>query len=183
MGLRQVRTHTLLVAAVSALTLCLSGWSSAQIYKVTEGDSVEFTDRPATPDANRKVEKMELEQTNSAPAVQPKAATTPSQEPQEAPPVMVSIVSPAPETTVAMGPGNFSVSASTSPSLGRNEQLQLLIDGQPYGTPQSGSSWFVEGALRGEHQLRVARLTAGGAPLAESDSVRIYVLRPSVIGR
>ena len=169
----------LCAAAALALSLPVAG----QIYKVTdENGNVVFTDRPATPDSTTQVEAVDLPSTNSAPSVTPRPAPAASTEPEApaAPTLSVSIVSPTDETTIAMGPGNFNVSASTSPPLARNESLQLLIDGQPHGEPQRSPSWFVEGAIRGEHQLRVVRSSANGDRLAESDDVTIYVLRPSI---
>jgi hypothetical protein len=95
----------------------------------------------------------------------------------------VTITSPADETTIAMGPGNFSVSVSVDPPLSRGEELVLMIDGQAYGAAQTGRSWFVEGALRGPHDLVVQRIGRGGGTLAVSEPVRVYVLRPSIIRR
>ena len=170
---------------VMALMLVAAVPAGAQIYMVTEGDSVIFTDRPASPDANRSVEEVDIPTTNRAPSVepqaQPPAATTESPAAAEAP--SVSILSPSNETTIAMGPGNYDVAANTSPALGRNEELQLLIDGQPYGPPQRSGNWRIEGSPRGQHDLEVLRVAGGGKPVARSESVRIYVLRPSVIRR
>jgi hypothetical protein len=78
-----------------------------------------------------------------------------------------------------MGPGNFAVSAEVSPPLRRGETLTLLIDGQAYGAAQESNSWFVEGAMRGPHDLVVQRSGRTGST-ATSDPVRIYVLRPSI---
>ena len=172
-------------AVVMALVLVAAVPAGAQIYKVTEGDSVIFTDRPASPDANRSVEKVDIPTTNRAPSVEPQAqspASTAESAPAAAVP-SVSILSPSNEATIAMGPGNYDVSASTSPALGRNEELQLLIDGQPYGPPQRSGNWRIEGSPRGQHDLEVLRVAGGGDPVARSESVRIYVLRPSIIRR
>jgi hypothetical protein len=167
------------------LMLVAAGPTDAQIYKVTEGDSVIFTDRPASPDANRSVEKVDIPTTNRAPSVEPQAqppAATAESAPAAVAP-SVTIASPSNETTIAMGPGNYDVAAITSPALGRSEALQLLIDGQPYGPPQRSGNWRIEGSPRGQHDLEVLRVAGGGDPVARSESVRIYVLRPSIIRR
>jgi cytoskeletal protein RodZ len=179
----------MLGAALALVSVLFSAAAGAQVYRVTdEQGNVSFTDRPQAPSESTTVERVELQTTNSAPAVTPQAApTTPSAEAQDAPApaprLTVAIVAPADETTIAMGPGNFSVSATTQPPLGRGEQLQLMIDGEPQGEAQRSSSWFVEGALRGEHNLRVVRLNSAGSVIAESEGVRVYVLRPSVLRR
>lgn len=167
----------------SSLLVWTGSPSIAQIYKVTDEDGVEFTDQPQTQDANRKVEEVELKDLNTAPATQirPRSSTAQDTAPQDATVApAVTINSPANESTIAMGPGNFSVSATAEPPLGRSERLQLLIDGQAHGEPQPAGSWFIEGALRGPHDLQVVRQTANGMALARSESVRIYVLRPSI---
>ena len=92
----------------------------------------------------------------------------------------VAITSPDNETTIAMGPGNFSVSAAVEPALGEGGLLQLFIDGAPSGEPQAGGSWALTNVFRGAHDLSVAVVDSKGARLAESAAVRVYVLRPSV---
>lgn len=173
------------LAAIIALALC-TGHATAQVYKVTDPEQgVIFTDRPDSKPGST-VEEIEVPTTNSA-APPPALPQTGSQarereEEQPAEPT-VTITSPADETTIAMGPGNFSVSAQVDPPLSRGETLVLTIDGQAYGAAQTGRSWFVEGALRGPHDLVVQRVGRGGSALAVSDPVRVYVLRPSIIRR
>jgi hypothetical protein len=67
-----------------------------------------------------------------------------------------------------------------APALSRTERLVLMMDGQPVGAPQESASWFIEGALRGPHDLVVQRTTTRGKTIALSEPVRVYVLRPSI---
>ena len=173
------------VAAALALAIA-AGQSSAQVYKVTDPDKgVVFTDRPdSTPGST--VEEIELRTPNTASPPPPATRIRDqdrAQETEQAAEPTVTISSPANETTIAMGPGNFSVSARVDPPLNRGETLRLLIDGQPHGAAQTGRSWFIEGALRGPHDLVVQRVGRNGGTLAVSDPVRVYVLRPSIIRR
>ncbi|WOJ92588.1 hypothetical protein R0135_12430 [Congregibacter variabilis] len=177
-----VALTTLIVAPAS------HGWG--QIYKVIDGkDGVVFTDSPGVigNTDSQSVEKIELEETNSATPIQarPPAASSanPSAESQTIEKPRVSIAAPANESTIAMGPGNFTVSASASPALTSGEQLILLMDGVPQGGAQSSGNWTIEGALRGPHDLVVQRTTSRGKVVASSEPVRVYVLRPSIIGR
>lgn len=174
----------LLTAGLPALLLALPG--QAQIYKVTDDEGVVFTDRPETVSdrGNQSVEALELPPLNTTAPVEaiapPEGAAASSPEAQALEPG-VRITSPAHESTIAMGPGNFAVTASPEPPLSRSERLLLMIDGRAYGAAQSGANWFVEGALRGPHDLVVQRTDSRGAAIAISESVRIYVLRPSAI--
>ncbi len=168
---------------LAALLVLLSTPALAQVYKVTDDEEgVVFTDRPdANPGA--KVEKIEIRETNQTapPPLMPAAPRSSSRSAEDAAPAepTVVITSPANETTIAMGPGNFAVSARVDPPLRSSETLVLLIDGQAYGAEQTGTSWYVEGAMRGPHDLVVQR-NARGTSAATSEPVRVYVLRPSI---
>jgi hypothetical protein len=166
------------------LALCLgAGAMAQQIYRITDdkGDVV-FTDKPSSAETNRQVEEVELPPINRSSAVEvPKASRrTEQQQAAPTPEPTVSITAPENETTIAMGPGNFTVSAAVEPPLANGETLQLLMDGQAQGESQRSGSWAIEGAMRGPHDLLVERRGRGGEVLARSDSVRIYVLRPSI---
>ncbi|MEM1141368.1 MAG: hypothetical protein AAF671_00175 [Pseudomonadota bacterium] len=158
-----------------------------QIYKVVDKEKgVVFTDRPATvtDSSAGDVEAIELQETNRAEAVEIAPRPVESQADNGAEvSKSVSISAPANETTIAMGPGNFSVTASPDPALDRSERLQLLYDGQPMGEPQATTSWFIQGALRGPHDLIVQRQSRSGLVISSSAPVRVYVLRPSVLNR
>lgn len=151
-----------------------------QIYRsLDENGNVVFSDQPPPP--GQEGEPVKLRELNTA--APPEPLPRPAPEPEKAePPVAptVTITSPANETTIAMGPGNFSVSGRAEPPLGPGEQLQLFMDGEAVGPPQAGASWGLQGVLRGPHDLVIRRVTSSGKAIAESDPVRVYVLRPSV---
>jgi len=153
----------------------------AQIYKTTDADgNVVFTDQP--PAGGSSAETVELPQTNTTPpppVVAPVERTAPAQ-PQEPAPIKVSINSPADETTIPMGGGIFEVVAAPSPGLESGQRLQLFMDDEPQGPPQTSNRWKLENVLRGPHDLMVRILGSGGNVLASSESVRVYVLRPGI---
>ncbi|MEL7044616.1 MAG: DUF4124 domain-containing protein [Pseudomonadota bacterium] len=179
---RQTRSRSTSMG-LAALLVLLSTSGLAQVYKVTDDEEgVLFTDRPdAIPGG--KVEEIEIRETNQSapPPALPATSRPSSSQVQDSTPTepTVVITSPANESTIAMGPGNFAVSARVDPPLRGSETLVLLIDGQAYGPAQSGTSWFVQGALRGPHDLVVQRNARGNAA-ATSEPVRVYVLRPSI---
>lgn len=183
-----IRKKTLLLAVAALIVVgpVSSGW--AQIYKVTDDkNGVVFTDSPNVIGNTRghNVEEVELEQINTAAPIEMRANSesansSTTAEPSAVAKPTVSITVPVNETTIAMGPGNFAVSATPSPALTQGEELTLMIDGVAQGGPQSSASWFIEGSLRGPHDLVVQRTDANGELVAASQPVRIYVLRPSL---
>jgi hypothetical protein len=178
-----VNKPTPAIAGALLLVALLAQSAAAQIYRVETKDGVIFTDKPPVDGSAETIEEVELPELNTA------TPTTVQQPPaQSARPAAasaaatVAITSPANESTIAMGPGDFQVTARAEPALQRTEQLQLLIDGEAWGDPQSGSSWAVTGALRGPHDLVVQRRLREKV-VAESAAVRVYVLRPSLLNR
>ncbi|MHA7816538.1 MAG: DUF4124 domain-containing protein [Pseudohaliea sp.] len=171
-----------LVAVLGLVIACVvSGSALAQkIYRtVDEHGNVVFSDQPPAP--GQEGEEVELGDLNTAPPPEPLPRPAPGrQAPEPAPAPTVTITSPPDETTIAMGPGNFSVSGRAEPPLGPGERLQLLMDGEAVGAPQAGASWGLQGVLRGPHDLVIRRVSSSGETIAESDPVRVYVLRPSV---
>jgi hypothetical protein len=173
-----------LVAVLGFLLACaVSGSALAQqIYRsLDENGNVVFSDQPPPP--GQEGEPVKLRELNTAAPPQPLPRRAPEPAPEKAEPAVaptVTITSPANETTVAMGPGNFSVSGRAEPPLGPGERLQLFMDGEAVGPPQTGASWGLQGVLRGPHDLVIRRVTGSGKVIAESDAVRVYVLRPSV---
>ncbi len=164
--------------------LLVSQLGIAQIYKTTDAQgNVSYSDSPP---ASGPSEQVELRQTNSTPAPDMTAAPVSelpaqgSDDDSMAIDYKVAIASPANETTIPMGPGNFPVSVSLEPALQQGALLQLYVDGSPSGSPQSSNSWGLTNVFRGAHDLTVAVVDTQGNPLAESSAVRVYVLRPSV---
>lgn len=165
-----------------AVLLVLPLVAVGQIYKTTDGNgNVVYTDKP--PATSGSAEKIELSPINtSAPPPQISRPVAPLDLEVQALPVSyaVDILSPETETTIPMGPGNFSLSASVAPEPQTGETLQLNVDGSPWGEPQSSRSWQLTNVFRGAHDLTVSVVGAKGDVLASSDPVRVYVLRPSI---
>ncbi len=155
----------------------------AQIYRtVDEQGNVVFTDTP--PPAGTESEEVTLPQINTTPPPEPRPDLAPepnetAEEPAK-PEYGVAITVPADETTIPMGPGNFAVSGLVRPSLGSGHQVQLYVDGVPWGEPQSVPSWELTNVFRGAHDITIAVVDSEGRHQAVSEPVRVYVLRPSV---
>jgi len=183
--LRTLPVVALLMAGLSIAGMGIATTRATEIYKHTDAEgNVTFSDQPSS--LGEEAEKIQLQELNTTPATQPTtaapgtASTVAEQESAEKREFSVSIASPTDETTIAMGPGNVTVTAQATPALGNLEQLQLFLDGEAFGDPQRSNTWFLKGLMRGPHDLEIERLDRRGNSLARSDSVRIFVLRPSV---
>lgn len=160
------------------LLVSLSG--NAQIYKTVDEDgNVSYSDLPAAGGASEKVEVQHINTTPPPPTVTPQRQSQAEEEPA-AVGYQPVITAPANETTIPMGPGNFSVSAQVEPPLESGAALQLYVDGNPEGVPQDSANWSLTNVFRGAHDLEVAVVDMNGEELARSPAVRVYVLRPSV---
>ncbi|MEM0954192.1 MAG: DUF4124 domain-containing protein [Pseudomonadota bacterium] len=165
--------------------LCLlpAAASHAQVYRVVdENGNVTFTDKPP-PDA----EKIDVRAPNtSAPPVTsafPKSNSStadPEGDAEAEGGYRVTITAPSDETVIPRGAGNFTVSASVVPSPQSGEQFQLLVDGAAHLDPQPGTSWSLTNVSRGEHSIAVAVVDGSGARISTSDSIKVYVYRPSL---
>lgn len=163
--------------------LLLPQLGAAQIYKTTDAQgNVSYSDQPP---ASGQAEQVQLRETNTAPPpeVQDSPAESTAEDSATQPAAIsyeIEITAPANETTIPMGPGNFDVQAKVSPAPQLGAMLQLYLDGGPYGAPQQGTSWSLSNVFRGAHDLTVAVVNRVGERLAESEPVRVYVLRPSI---
>ena len=163
-----------------ALLLAPLAAAAQSIYRTTdEHGNVIFTDAPGT--NTEQSERVELQSTNTAPPPpqRPEPVTPPAAE-EEAIAYTVQITDPIDQTSMPMGPGNFTVSARVEPEPGEDDSLQLFIDGIPWGDPQSATTWNLTNIFRGQHDLTVAVITGNGTTLVSSDPIRVFVHRPSI---
>ena len=164
---------------LTALLTPLSGIAESSIYRTVDADgNVVFTDAPpASPQSQS--ERVQVQRTNTAPpppvVERPEKVATPTAAKTS---WTVVITAPANETTIPMGPGNFSVNAEVKPALGAGQRLQLLMDGAPHGEPRQDGAWQLTNVFRGEHKLSVSVVDTAGKSLATSEPVTVYVMRP-----
>ena len=90
------------------------------------------------------------------------------------------IVSPANESTIPMGPGDFVVEAGVSPGLENEEKLILLLDGVAVGASQSFPRWQLTNVFHGAHRLQVVHVSKTGAAQSQSTEHTVYVMRHTV---
>jgi hypothetical protein len=150
------------------------------LYKFTNADgNVTFTDTPPL-ESGGTIEEDAVHAPNTAkPTETTRAPATPVEE-EEPTRYDTRIVTPAGNSTIPMGPGNFAMQAALNPRLAPSETQQLLLDGDPVGAPQRIANWQLTNVYRGEHQLQVVRLDASDAQLDASPASTVHVMRPTV---
>ena len=72
--------------------------------------------------------------------------------------------------------GTFSVGVILQPALATSHQLQLLLDGQPSGSPSNRPPLQLSNVPRGDHQLAV-QVLSGGRVLQQSAAITFTVQR------
>lgn len=166
---------------LTLLLVALTGHAES-VYRTTDAQgNVIFTDTP--PADSSETERIGIPPTNTAPPPPAMPALEDSgnmDAEQKMPEYSVVITEPPNETSLPMGPGNFSVSTSVEPGLGPDESLQLLMNGEPWGDPQRETSWALTNVYRGQQDLTVAVVDDSGKALAVSAPVRVFVHRPSI---
>lgn len=178
-----VMPKAMLKQLIAVLFMAEATAAAAQsVYRVVDEDgNVTFTD---TPPSGAVAEVQPLNAPNTTPAIsipgQPSADDTAPHSTDAMVEYDTRITSPADQSTIPMGPGNFVVQVAVRPGLGTGEQLVLTLDGEPVSAPQRTSSWQLTNVFRGEHRLQVLRLDANGARQHASAEQVVYVMRPIV---
>jgi len=176
---RTVRASIIVAAVVTGL---LASATTAQIYKYkdAQGNTV-FSDKHPNGGQDGEVEEVKLNAINSAQTPPKMLAPESSNKAASADVIRyeTTIIQPTNNTTIAMGPGDFVITAQISPALDTDETLRLNMDGVPIGKAQRSSSWQLSNVFRGEHSLVVDRLQ-NSRVISSSTPVTVYVLRPSV---
>ena len=162
--------------------LLLTPLAAAQsIYRTTdEAGNVVFTDAPSAD--SRAAEPVGLQPTNTTP---PPRARPALKSPADTPEVTrayytIAITSPANETSIPRGHGDFTVTVAIQPALKKYESLQLFMNDEPSGSSQASMIWDLTNVFRGAHDITVGAIDRSGKTIAMSDPVRVYVHRPSI---
>lgn len=160
------------------LSLCLLPLvAAAEVYKYTdEKGVVHYSDNPPTKGARPVV----LPPLHTYPALDtPKRdkATAPA----GAPPLAVSIVSPAPDQIYRDPTAEIAVSANVTPALPEGYALVYYVDGAAAtAEPVSSTGFSVAGLERGQHSLAVAVVNGEGKEVARSASINVHMKPPTV---
>ncbi|HEY7771810.1 MAG TPA: DUF4124 domain-containing protein [Marinagarivorans sp.] len=163
------------VVSIAVASFCATALASGVYKSVDENGKVTYSDAPT----GNKIDPVDLPHINTTPAVEPKPYTPPAPKPATTQ-YRVAITSPSNGAEILAGQRDLSVSARVEPSLGDGYSAQLYMNNSPYGGAQPSTSFVITEIIRGEHQLSVAVLNPNGKVVARSNSVTVYVRRPTI---
>ena len=156
--------------------------ASAQIYKsVDENGVVTFSDVPPAASSGKTSTVVKPDVTNSMPGLSPTIASPEAVMIDESTARSFSIASPLNNATIPMGAGIFDVTAELGAPLAEDELLALYLDDELVDSPQVNAVWTLTYVIRGPHTLQVRRLSRAGETISQSDKIRVFVLRPSLL--
>lgn len=154
-----------------ALLLAAALPASAQIYKYTDANGkTVFTNQPPT---NVDAKPVELPPTNTVGPQAPVAAPSDSgtQDQSNRAYAILALSNLPNDEAMRANNGTFTVDVVVQPALAPDHQLQLILDGQPYGPPTSNTSIDMQNIDRGDHTLAVqvlqgSRILQSSAPVS-----------------
>ena len=176
------------------LTLFFSSSSVAQttIYKTIEQDgSVSFSDIPTQNSKEIVLDKTSANN-DASPATAVPTMTTPTAGTQNTPSVSggpiagqtgyaLAISSPADSATF-QNQSPIDVAVSVTPDLHNDDKLQLIVDGKPFGNPQSSPNFSLDGLMRGTHQIQVGIYSPTEKKVTTvSQTITIYKHQASIL--
>jgi hypothetical protein len=146
------------------------------VYRVVdENGNVTFTDNP--PADHSESEAVTLPRINTQPAPPPAPAVQQEELSATEGYTQVLITQPVNEATIPPGQQVISVKLEVQPALQPGHSIQLVVDSQPYGKAQAGTSFSIAGLERGEHALLARVLDENKQSLATSNAITIHVKR------
>ena len=169
-----IRTSVLLSALIA-----LNSPVQADIYKsVNDEGVIEYSDQPRDGAEKIKVKNPQsITLPKGADVFASQNSDTDAATDSEATYQRVTITQPANDSAFNSGNGLVSVSSETTPALQAGHSLQLVMDGTPYNSNQSGS-FGLSNVDRGTHQLQVNVIDGAGKTLISSDITTFTLHRP-----
>jgi len=94
----------------------------------------------------------------------------------------VSIVAPTQDQTFTNEITAIEVKVSVTPTLQKGDTIQLLLNGQPHGTPSDSTTFTLQSLFRGAYTIKaqVINETTSQSPIAQSQEVTFYQKRPMI---
>lgn len=89
------------------------------------------------------------------------------------------IASPQHEQTIRDNRGQIEINAEINRKLMVGEQLQLLLDGENYGAPQTQPRWELNNIDRGTHTFAIKALISGKL-IASTEAITVHLHRATV---
>ncbi len=105
--------------------------------------------------------------------------STASPAPQTLEPLKISLISPKHDDAVRNNSGNLFIRSELNRKLSIGEQLQLMMDGRPYGAPTTQSVWELKNVDRGTHTFTIQAIESGKI-IASSSIITVHLHRATV---
>ncbi|EGR0304068.1 DUF4124 domain-containing protein [Vibrio alginolyticus] len=177
------------LCALSGLLIASIAFAQVAYTWVDENGVVHFSDTPnkgakaiALPNLEASAPAPEVESTESlAPQTTPPTASQnkPEKTTDQPLPLQLSMLTPKHNETIRSNRGIINIQLETNRKLGIGEQLQLLLDGKPYGAPQNHIVWQLNNIDRGTHTLAV-HAKRSGKLIASTSPITVHLHRASV---
>ncbi|MGD8976338.1 MAG: DUF4124 domain-containing protein [Gammaproteobacteria bacterium] len=156
-----------------------------EAYRWVDEDGVlHFSDTPHPGAELIELGEVQTFSAPAAPAAPPPASGTSAAAEEETPADLYrtfKIVQPAPEQTIRDNSGTLDISLDVDPRIRTGHRLELFLDGQSVdGIPRATTRFTIDGVPRGAHTLRAELRDGSGNPVAESPTVRFYVMQTSI---
>lgn len=97
----------------------------------------------------------------------------PSDKPQ---PLALTLTTPKDEETIRSNRGVIQIHSQLNRKLGIGEQLQLMLNGNRYGAPQTKPQWTLKNIDRGSHMISIQAVRSGKL-IASTTPITVYLHR------
>ncbi len=110
------------------------------------------------------------------PIDEPLSSKTSQPSRSELPALALQIISPLDQQTIRDNQGRIKVVVELSRPLTTHQHLQLMLNNQAYGAPNTQNYWELKNIDRGEHRLMIQAIE-NGKVIASTKSVTVYLHR------
>lgn len=93
--------------------------------------------------------------------------------------ISLQIINLQNDQTIRSNRGLITVQVELNQKLAIGQSLQLMMDTQPYGAPQTPSLWELKGIDRGSHRFSV-NVVESGKVIASSNTITVHLHRTTV---
>lgn len=153
--------------------------AQAQSSAASSLGSTEAQGSPATQDASETQNLANTADPAENSELAKDKANTEKQSAEEDKKIVLKITSLQDDQTIRSNRGFITVQVELSKKLGIGQSLQLMMDTQPYGAPQTPSLWELKNIDRGSHTFSV-NVVESGKVIASSNTITVHLHRTTV---
>jgi hypothetical protein len=170
------------LTALLCLLLALASGVRAEVYTYTDaqGNQV-FTDQPRK--NAKRVPLPPSNNLNQTPLTVKKSPVTPAKKATLKVVThydMLRILAPEPDGTVNQSSGELVVTVASDPQLYAGDQYQILLDGNPVGSPGTSPVIMIKAVDRGLHQLAAQIIDTDGETVERTAPQKLNMQRISL---